>query len=143
MIDGGLGKLFREHLPTWDWQRIESAETGEGIPDLNGCKASIEIWIELKASGDYTVPLRPMQVAWAERRIRKGGRVYIACRRQCRAGPRRGAACDELWLWRGEFGRALLTRAMTMRGAANTLGCWAGGPARWDWQAVEELLCKS
>src|SRR4051812_1390886 len=103
MIDGGLRKLFREHVPG-DWTSIESGSTSGGIPDSNFCipvarrgYLAVEGWIEFKQTKGHAVTLAPAQVGWISRRVRNGGRVWIAVRQQAPAGPRREAR-DALWL---------------------------------------------
>lgn len=57
-----------------DWQRIESANTGSGIPDVNGIIDGIEFWIELKIG----IPrLRPAQVAWHTRARASKRRCFV------------------------------------------------------------------
>lgn len=151
MIDGGLRQLFRKHLPLADWQSVETGGTGRGVPDSNYCFPNpsggfgTEGWIEFKTTEGYAVRLRPEQIAWMCRRARRGGRVFVAVRRWCSAGPRREAA-DELWLVAGAGGPELLTVGLggltsTPRGPKwPLLGAWHGGPARWHWPAVAALL---
>jgi hypothetical protein len=126
--DGGLRRLFRKYLPAIHWTTIESRYTESGIPDLNGCFAGREFWIECKVTKHWKVILRPMQAAWIKRHIRCGGICYIAVRR-------RNKSDDELWLLDGDavndwndgiYGSALLK-------------C-GGGPANWPWQAVAAAL---
>lgn len=52
-------------------QRIESGETGKGIPDLFIITKGVPMWIELKRIHDtcsnkpyFTIPWRPGQQAW-------------------------------------------------------------------------------
>ena len=52
-------------------QRIESGETGKGIPDLFVITKGVPMWIELKRVHDtcsskpyFTIPWRPGQQAW-------------------------------------------------------------------------------
>ena len=127
MVDGGLRKIFRQYLTGVDWQAIESGGTGGGIPDLNGCIAGKELWIECKAAAAWRVKISPAQVAWAERRLRHGGRVFLAVRR----------AGTELWLFPGWSMRVLCGWRLDLIPA---LGRWYGGPARWDWEQVRKLL---
>lgn len=135
-LDGGLWPLLKAGLPHWDWQRIETGGTGRGIPDVNGCLMSNEIWVELKGTDGWKPVIRPEQVAWAERRSRAGGKVFLAVRRQCDAGPRRESA-DELWVY-----RAAGFRSVALEGLKNNppVLLLAGGSRNWDWQAVNELF---
>lgn len=137
MSDGGLGTLFQKHLPTYDWQRIESGGTGGGIPDLNGCKDGIECWIENKfiRSGEK-ICFETEQPGWIERRIRHGGRVFICVRRLVPAGPRRGAAVDQVRLYKGDSVRALMEHP----GEVVPLVCGVGGPTGWPWVSIGQAL---
>lgn len=140
MSDGGLGGLYREHLPQVHWQRIETPLTGGGVPDSNGCHLGSEFWIENKWTRGWKPKIRPFQVGWIERRLRAGGRVFVAVRRQAQAGRRRGAAVDELWLFRGEAVRALKVDGMRAVDRGMLLGVWTGGPSSWNWTEFLEHL---
>jgi len=70
-------------VPNVHWQRIESANTGSGIPDLNGIyfdkdlpfiNQGVEFWVELKIGPPR---LRPAQVAWHVRAHAQGRRAFI------------------------------------------------------------------
>lgn len=137
-IDGGLRTLFRERLPFFDWQSVETGGTGSGVPDSNFCCRGVEGWVEYKLTDAWAVPLLPEQVAWHTRRARHGGRTFIAVRRNCVAGVRRPAA-DELWLFPGSLARELKSGGLK---AAPPLLCCAGGPLRWDWSEVARFLLR-
>lgn len=132
MADGELHKFFLRNLVYVHWQRIETGSTGRGIPDMNGCAAGQEIWIENKKADHWAVEIRPEQVGWIERRVRAGGRVFIAVRR----------ARTELWLLAPSAARVLATPRKGLRDLSpnQVLGRWEGGPALWDWRAVQGLL---
>src|SRR4051812_22700174 len=66
--DGGLRRIFREHLPSYHWTPVETAMTGAGVPDCNCCYAGVEFWIEYKFSHAWSVVLRPEQIGWLLRR---------------------------------------------------------------------------
>ena len=138
-IDGGLRALFREHLPQFDWQSIESGLTGGGIPDSNFCRDGVEGWIEFKQTPGHAVTLKPEQVGWIARRVRRGGRVWIAVRQKAPSGPRTEAR-DALWLIPGRHAPQAkmggLRAVETLPGVAD----WHHGPACWDWQAVADVL---
>lgn len=137
MIDGGLSGILREYMPEVHWQRIETGGTGRGIPDLNGCMDSCESWCELKATEAWAVVIRPEQVAWAERRARAGGRVFLITRRMVSSGPRRKAA-DEVWIHRGSDMRGVSMHGLKDGPAPIYRG--EGGPANWLWPVIEEIL---
>ena len=124
-MDGRLRQLFKKHLPDFDWQSIDLT-SGRGVPDTNCCYQGTEFWIEHKATQGRRVIVRPEQVAWIERRIRHGGKVFIAVRRK-----------DELYLLHGASARQLACGEWPERTA---LGCWHGGPARWCWQEIKQIL---
>ena len=142
MSDGGLRKIFSDHLKAGHWQTLETWSTGKGVPDSNVCFwPGIEVWIEFKATSTFRLDISPEQVSWAERRMRAGGRVFLAARRQTTAGPKKGPAVDELWLFTGVATRWLIAHPMT-RDTAGFLGAWAGGPKGWDWGAVQVNLLR-
>jgi hypothetical protein len=115
---------------------VETGITEGGIPDMNGCDAGVEFWVENKMTHGWQVDINTDQVGWLRRRSRKGGRCFVAVRRMCEKGPRRERA-DELWLYRGED--AELLRDLGLRGLF-PLGSWVGGPSRWAWGEVERVL---
>lgn len=100
-IDGGLRAWLSSRIKGPHWQAIETGGTGKGIPDLYGCWEGSSVWIECKKTTGWAVNIEPEQVAWLLRHSRSGGRCYLAVRRQTEAGPRRGAAVDEFWLFHG------------------------------------------
>lgn len=66
--------------PNRDVQAIESAETGNGIPDMNGCWDGQDVWIELKVitkpkkpDNPFTLELRTAQAVWLNKRAAAGG----------------------------------------------------------------------
>lgn len=136
MIDGGLRQIFRHHLPTFDWQSIESGMTGLGIPDSNYCVDGVEGWVEYKLTSTSKVGLRSEQVGWLLRRSRAGGRTFIAIRYRHSGGPRRGEPVDRLFIYRGSQAKKVLVHGLTIR----PLASWAGGPSRWSWDQVSALL---
>lgn len=140
--DGGLRPLFREHLPQFDWTSVETGATAGGVPDSSFCCGGCEGWIEFKWTGGWTVPLRPVQVGWISRRVRHGGRVFVGVRQLASPGPRRDRR-DRLWLLAGSAARELKVLGIADHSRlpeGAVLGWWDGGPARWDWAAVSDLL---
>jgi hypothetical protein len=127
-VDAGLRKCIIGHTPQIHWQAIETGSTGRGIPDLNGCFRSFEIWIECKKADHWAVEVQPEQVGWAERRVRAGGTVFCAVRR---------LPNDELWLLRHEALRKLREPKTGLRDLSPSLilGRWSGGPRQWAWAA--------
>ncbi len=143
-IDGGLRQLFRANLPQFDWCSIESGSTGGGIPDMNYCgwhhdEYGVEGWLELKQTPGHRVTLRPEQVGWISRRVRNGGRVWIAVRQLAPKGPRREAR-DALWLIPGADAKVALLEGLTGRHADLEWPCWEGGPAAWRWDHIAAQL---
>lgn len=137
MIDGGLRKLFIKHLPAVHWQAIETWITGAGgVPDLNGCKSGVEFWIECKQTKTDRVKLRPEQVGWIEKRMRNGGRCFVAVRQHWPASARK-APCDRLWLLSGLAARPLASGSgLASLTGTFVLGSWHNGPAAWDWPVI-------
>lgn len=141
--DDGLRAIFKQHLEQrgFHMQSIETGGTGAGIPDTNGCRDGVDFWIEYKATAHWSVTLKPEQVGWIERRIRVGGRVLIAVRRRHEGGVRLGPAVDELYLFSGEHARTAKTAGLRqLIEQDRLLGTWIGGPSRWDWDRVANLL---
>lgn len=137
MRDGGLRKLFANRFTQAHWQSVETWSTGQGVPDAEYCfPGGVQGWLEFKKTTGWTSGIRPGQVAWIERRIRVGGRVFIAIRRQCALGVRREQA-DELYLYHGRWVRILYDHGL---GATAPLALCKGGPGRWDWDKVLKIL---
>ncbi len=156
-IDGGLRKLFRDNLPQFDWCSIESGTTGGGIPDSNYCTRvggryaltgirdyGVEGWIEHKQTTGHAVTMRPEQIGWILRRVRHGGRVWIAVRQQAPQGPRREAR-DVLWLIPGAYAKEAKMHGLggkwhEEKNGPHTWHTWHNGPSAWDWLAVATVL---
>jgi hypothetical protein len=140
MIDGDLRPLFRKHLPYFHWTSIESGGTVSGIPDSSYCSRGVEGFIEFKVTDGYAVTLNPYQIGWICARVRHGGRVWIGVRRRSEAGPRKGAAVDELWFFPGALAKE--ARLVGLRGLAKRPEVlrWSGGPSSWGWSVVADRL---
>lgn len=136
MIDGGLRKLFRQHLPAFHWVSVETGLTEQGVPDSNYCSEGSEGWIEFKKTSTNKVPLRSEQVGWLMRRSRAGGRAFIAVRYHHAGGPLKGPAVDRLLLFPGSAARQVLFSGLRNMPIIET----GGGPMRWDWAAVSIVL---
>lgn len=138
--DDGLRGHFRTRMLGVHWQSIESAVTGGGIPDLNGCAEGVDFWIECKKTDAWKPEIKPAQSAWAIARIRMGGRVLLATRKRHDGGPKKGPACDELWIHSGMFTGIVKAGGLT---AAPTLLVCSGGPGRWDWDQIKEVCLRA
>ena len=127
--EGDLRRIFRERLPEAQWTSIESPLTGSGIPDAEYCfPGGISGWIEFKKTHVWNIGhLKPLQIAWIERRKRLGGRVFVAVRRND----------DELWLIDGAVVRGVVERGLAI---GEGIKSWGGGPSRWDWVEVKNIL---
>jgi hypothetical protein len=99
------------------------------VPDVNYCGEGSEGWIELKKTDGWVVNVSPHQVAWMERRMRAGGRVFIMVRRKG----------DELWLLPGSAARGLASKKETLR-TLSAIAKFEGGPRAWDWTQISALL---
>lgn len=140
--DGGLRPLLGERLRALGFHvtAIETGGTGRGIPDSHWCRDGRSGWIELKGERRAgRVDLAPEQVGWIDSYRRHGGRADVLVRLRHEGGPRKGVACDELWLMRGDP-RAIRDQGLTDPSAAWVLGRWEGGPASWSWETVAKLL---
>src|SRR5580765_3434894 len=89
-MDGDLRYKFRKGMPTVHWLSIETGATEPGVPDMNGCIAGLEFWVETKKAKGNKVYLAPAQVGWHLRRHRAGGLSFFAVRKE-----------DSLYLYRG------------------------------------------
>jgi hypothetical protein len=127
--DGGLRSLLARNLPSFHWQSIETGGTGQGVPDVNFCFSGVEGWIECKRAKGWVVDFAPQQIAWIERRVRAGGRVFVLVRRKG----------DELYVLPGTAARALLTRAETLR-TIRPIALFSGGPRSWPWPEIGRIL---
>lgn len=136
--DGDLRAQFRDHLPAFHWQAIETGLLGRGIPDMEYCYRGAQGWVENKKTDAWAVDVRPEQVAWLLRRRRAGGRAFLAVRRYNVARQRVGAY-DELWLLRGEY--AIEVQEVGLRCDPRAIiGVWRGGPRAWSWAEVQAHL---
>ncbi|MEG7671073.1 hypothetical protein, partial [Listeria monocytogenes] len=82
------------------------------------------------------VGIRPEQVAWIERRVRHGGRVFIAIR-EIRPANRLHIALDFLHFYRGEKVRELKDKGLKCKGYY--FMC-IGGPKEWNWDIIGRSL---
>lgn len=138
--DDGLRALLRAHVPSAAWTAIETGGTGLGIADCNYLfRGGVEGWIECKATDGWAVTFRPEQIGWLSRRVRYGGRAWVAVRRRHGGGPRRGPAVDELWLVPACNVAALARDGLQ---CVPTAAAWHGGPARWDWAAFAQAIAR-
>lgn len=126
-------------MPSIFWQSIETGGTGRGIPDSYGCCDGKMFWVEFKVTAGFAVTLSPEQVGWHMHHSRKGGRSFIAVRRQCTAGPRRSAV-DELYLFHGK--QAIDLKVLGLYECRH-VAMWHSGPARWDWDQIEKILLQA
>jgi hypothetical protein len=127
-MDGELRKIFRQNLPKAQWTAVETGLTAQGVPDAEYVfPGGDQGWVECKRSSAWAVSVRPLQVAWVLRRVRLGGRCFVAVRRRD----------DELWLLWGSQIKSLAAEGL--RGAT-ALGVWTGGPSKWYWDEIERLL---
>lgn len=139
--DGGLRSLFRQKLPEFHWQSIETGGTGLGVPDSNYCHDSVDAWIEFKQTEGFAVTLRPEQIGWLVRRAGAGGLVHVAVRRWHDGGERRGDSVDDLWLLAGAAAVTIKKQGLR-RDARYVVGVWTGGPSRWAWDEVRRHLLR-
>ena len=129
--DAGLRRELRSHLNMWQWTHIESPTTAPGCPDTEFCSTGgVSGWIECKRTSAWALKFQTLQPGWISWRARLGGRVFIATRRY-------RPDADELWLHRGAD---VITLAQGGLRAAEPLGVWGGGPARWGWGEIGRAL---
>ena len=127
-MDGELRKIFHSTIRQAMWTAVETGTTAAGVPDSEYCfPGGICGWVEHKRTEGWAVVINPQQVAWISRRIRYGGRCFIAVRRKR----------VELWLVAGQDAQILSEGGLR---AIRPIGSWSGGPSRWDWRAIESAL---
>lgn len=137
--DGGLRALYRQKLPGIQWSPIETAAIVSGVPDCEGCGEGVAFWVENKRASAFAVEVRVMQKAWHVRRALVGGRSFIAVRLMADAGPRKGEARDELWIYPGALAIELSERGLRLE----PLLVEEGGPRRWSWQRVRSIFLRA
>jgi hypothetical protein len=135
--DDGLREIFHDKLRRgFDWIAIETGSTVGGVPDSNYCSEGAEGWVECKATQSNKVKFRPLQPGWCLRRSLAGGRVTIAVRFRHDGGPRKGPACDELFLYSGSRARDVTDYGLSAAPDFHT----TGGPSKWNWVGVASFL---
>ena len=73
-----LSRLIQKNCNQIHFTRIES-NTINGIPDLNGCWAGYDFWLELKSDSASYPKLSKWQISWINKRVAHGG-VVIICK---------------------------------------------------------------
>ena len=71
-----LWQRIKKHITKPHLIRVES-NTINGIPDINGCFASKEFWMELKSDKVGYPKLSKWQITWINKRIKHRGIVII------------------------------------------------------------------
>ena len=71
-----LWQRIRSNIKKYHLIRVES-NTINGIPDINGCWAGKEFWIELKSDKVRYPKLSKWQISWINKHISYGGVVII------------------------------------------------------------------
>lgn len=125
--DGGLRRIFRDHLPDLFWVPIETwAVSGAGVPDSwYAAGDGVSGWIEYKRAPNRVTP---EQAAFLSRCARMGVRARVAVLHPGRDG-------DELRLYDGGDAPEL-----ARGGYADPLVACRGTPARWDWALIRAAL---
>ena len=136
--DGGLRNIFRQRITGLEvhFQLVEMASIAQGVPDINYCIQGAEGWIENKQTHHWAVKFRPQQPGWIHKRVRAGGRVWIAVRRWQNGRP--NGEYDELWLVPGRLAIVCATEGLQAV-AAESYVC-ANGPHVWDWRRVRRII---
>lgn len=133
-VDDGLRSLLHQNLPSFHWVAVETGFTMKGVPDSNACSDGVEFWVESKSCKSGWKPrIDPFQVSWHERRLRMGGRTFVAVRRRVAK-----EGCDDLILFHGSRIRSLLEYGM--RDAPPLLRCPGRRPSDWDWKSIADTL---
>ena len=135
MKDGGLRSIFRRNLAQYQWTSVETAGTASGVPDSEYCTPNgIQGWVEFKQTHQFSVVIKPFQVAWLMRRCRYGGNAWIAVRRVPTAKKYDGV--DELWLMSGNQAEVLFHYGLDGVSA----WCWQGGESCWNFEEIHNIL---
>lgn len=137
--DGGLRAMFRTHLPG-HWQSVETAATGQGVPDSNYCIGGVEGWVEFKQTHGWKPRFKPTQPGWISQRVRAGGRVWVAVRRW-RSEAEVHADVDELWMVPGGLTVKLVHDGLQAVRYQSVV--FSGPTRRWNWGEVCRLLLLS
>lgn len=127
-MDGELRSLFRTNLRSWHWTAIETY-TEAGVPDAHFCHRGVSGWVECKRARGWVSDVSPQQVAWIERQLRAGGRVFVATRRG-----------QTLYIHFGSDARVLCTREITLRDVERALIICR---RPWNWRMVGALLLEA
>src|SRR6516225_10064866 len=129
--EGDLRHIFRLHFPEAQWTAFESPMTAAGIPDHEYCFPQGKSgWIEYKKTHTRGISnLKPLQIAWLERRGRLGGRAFVAVRRMAKND-------DQLWLIHAAKIREVMDLGLS---PTDGISVWAGGPSRWPWDRVKKI----
>lgn len=77
MLEKDLWADIRKNIKGPHWQRIETGTTASGVPDVNGCLAGREVWLELKILVGTKIRLTALQVLWLRQRWHHGGRSFV------------------------------------------------------------------
>ena len=129
--DGGLRAIFRKNLKGMQLTPIETGSVAGGVPDSSFAGDGVEGFIEFKRTSANAVKVRPLQVGWIERRLRMGGRVFVAVvQKKTTLVLLEGRAIRPLKLGGLEAAKDCV------------LGRWEGGEANWDWREVRRLLIR-
>jgi hypothetical protein len=126
MKDGDLRAIFREKFKTWQWSSVETGIVSPGIPDAEFCApGGVSGWVEFKKTEGWKINFEPLQPSWIHKRVRLGGRVFVAVRRKV----------DELYVIPGTEILSLVDVGLKGRSPL----C-AGGRRKWDFKLVEQIL---
>ena len=128
--DGGLRGLFKRHLPDLMWVPVETwMVTGPGVPDSwYVARGGASGWVEHKQEKRAVTA---EQSAFVDQVTRYGGRACVAVR---------FSEGDELRMYRGSDAQELARLGVRGYVVVAPWGHWVGGPRRWDWVEVRELL---
>jgi hypothetical protein len=75
MAETDIWKKLRATLTESHLTRVENA-ISSGAPDVHGCHAGVDFWIELKMYARL-IKFRPSQIGWMAQRLRAGGDTYV------------------------------------------------------------------
>jgi len=129
-----FNNLLKKHLSQGAmWQRIETAGTGQGVPDIFACLDGKDRWIEDKIVSGKQVKLSPEQVAWHLKYHTCGGTSFICARYKHEGGPRKGDPVDQILLWPGKLASDVKRLGILAPGCVSF-------PRPFDWEKIKRLL---
>ena len=74
-IESNFGREIMKNIDA-HWTRIENRHGG-GVPDLNGIRDGVEVWLELKCIKQNSINISPLQISWNYKHFQENGKNYF------------------------------------------------------------------